>query len=187
MTREGDATRARLISAAKRLVQAQGYHGVGVAAILEAAEAPRSSFYHHFPGGKPELVGAAVQSLAAEITARFDAALAKGLPPDQYLARLCADTQAWLIRNNWQEGALLSVLSAAPVEDLREVAVEAQQSIADGFARYLNAFEVGEADRVAVVVLAALDGAVQAARVSRDGAPLQAVSVVLGPLLQVER
>lgn len=38
----------RLLSAGLTLLLEQGYYGVGVQAILDAAQAPKGSFYHHF-------------------------------------------------------------------------------------------------------------------------------------------
>jgi len=38
----------RLLDAGLTLLLEQGYYGVGVQAILDAAQAPKGSFYHHF-------------------------------------------------------------------------------------------------------------------------------------------
>jgi TetR/AcrR family transcriptional regulator, lmrAB and yxaGH operons repressor len=57
-------TRARILSAALRLFRKRGYHGAGLNDILDLANAPKGSLYHHFPGGKEE-IGVAV---VAEIT-----------------------------------------------------------------------------------------------------------------------
>ena len=42
------ATRERLLDAGLELLLQRGYHGVGVQAVLDAAQAPKGSFYHHF-------------------------------------------------------------------------------------------------------------------------------------------
>jgi TetR/AcrR family transcriptional regulator, lmrAB and yxaGH operons repressor len=57
-------TRTRILSAALRLFRKRGYHGAGLNDILELANAPKGSLYHHFPNGKEE-IGVAV---VAEIT-----------------------------------------------------------------------------------------------------------------------
>ena len=61
------ATRERLIVTAAALFQQRGYHAIGVAEILNEAQIPRGSLYHHFPGGKANLALAAVEWLTAEI------------------------------------------------------------------------------------------------------------------------
>jgi TetR/AcrR family transcriptional regulator, lmrAB and yxaGH operons repressor len=52
-------TRERLLVAAQRLFRKRGYHATGLSDILEAAQAPKGSLYHHFPGGK-EAIGVCV-------------------------------------------------------------------------------------------------------------------------------
>lgn len=52
-------TRERLLTAAQRLFRKRGYHATGLNDILEAAQAPKGSLYHHFPGGK-EAIGVCV-------------------------------------------------------------------------------------------------------------------------------
>ena len=44
----GAATRARIVAAATELFSTRGYHGTGVAELLEVAQVSRGSFYHHF-------------------------------------------------------------------------------------------------------------------------------------------
>ncbi len=52
-------TKDRLIRTAADLFRNRGYHGVGLAELLAAAEAPKGSLYHHFPDGKSDLALAA--------------------------------------------------------------------------------------------------------------------------------
>ena len=54
MPRRSDA-KNKMIKTALLLFREKGYHGVGLAEILEQSGAPKGSFYHHFPGGKQEL------------------------------------------------------------------------------------------------------------------------------------
>lgn len=44
---------------ASDLVRRKGYDGVGLTEILDEANLPKGSLYHHFPGGKAELAEAA--------------------------------------------------------------------------------------------------------------------------------
>lgn len=53
------STRERLVMSAAAIFRQKGYHGTGLAEILEAAKAPKGSLYHHFPDGKPDLALAA--------------------------------------------------------------------------------------------------------------------------------
>lgn len=60
----GDS-RARMIDSAVALLATRGLQATSFSEVLEHSGAPRGSVYHHFPGGKDELVGAAVD-LAGE-------------------------------------------------------------------------------------------------------------------------
>jgi len=59
MTKRPLPTKDRLIQAAADLFRRRGYHGVGLAELLTAADAPKGSLYHHFPNGKSDLALAA--------------------------------------------------------------------------------------------------------------------------------
>src|SRR6478752_5058611 len=52
--------RAEMVAGAARLLASKGLEGTSFAEVLAAVGAPRGSTYHHFPGGKTELVGAAL-------------------------------------------------------------------------------------------------------------------------------
>src|ERR1700728_5332787 len=59
------AVRTRMVEGAVRLLATKGVEGTSFAEVLEASGSPRGSVYHHFPGGKPELLHAALD-LASE-------------------------------------------------------------------------------------------------------------------------
>ena len=58
----GTSTRERIVDASAILLRRQGYAATGVKQIVAEAEAPFSSLYHFFPGGKDELTAAAIRS-----------------------------------------------------------------------------------------------------------------------------
>ncbi|MDH3649932.1 MAG: TetR/AcrR family transcriptional regulator [Saprospiraceae bacterium] len=57
-------TRTKLVEHATECLQAKGYFGAGIREILEGAEVPKGSLYHHFPMGKDDLV---IEAIEAEI------------------------------------------------------------------------------------------------------------------------
>src|SRR6202050_5068181 len=54
-------TRDRIVDASAELFRLQGYNGTGVKQIVEAAQAPFGSVYHHFPGGKEQIGAEAIR------------------------------------------------------------------------------------------------------------------------------
>ncbi|WP_411889752.1 TetR/AcrR family transcriptional regulator [Yoonia sp. SDW83-1] len=65
-------TRTKLALKAGLLFQQKGYHGVGVAEILQEAGVPKGSLYHHFPNGKADLALAAADIASTEMLRIID-------------------------------------------------------------------------------------------------------------------
>jgi len=57
--------RARMVAGAVRLLATRGLEGTSFAEVLTLTDAPRGSVYHHFPGGKSELVHAGLDLAAS--------------------------------------------------------------------------------------------------------------------------
>ncbi len=64
------ATRKALADAARGLFAERGYDGVGAEEIVRAAGLTRGALYHHFPGGKRDLLEAVYEAVEAESTER---------------------------------------------------------------------------------------------------------------------
>jgi AcrR family transcriptional regulator len=59
--------RQRMIERTAVLLAKKGLQGTSFSEVLEASGAPRGSLYHHFPGGKDELVLAALSNAGDQI------------------------------------------------------------------------------------------------------------------------
>ena len=82
--RVGD-TRTRIVATAVTLLGRRGTAGTTIEAVLARSGAPRGSVYHHFPGGRDEIVTDAVPFAGEEVAGFID----RDIGP----ARRCAD---WL-------------------------------------------------------------------------------------------
>jgi TetR/AcrR family transcriptional regulator, lmrAB and yxaGH operons repressor len=58
--------RRNMVLAALYLIAEKGVPGTSIAEILERSGAPRGSVYHHFPGGKDEIVRAAMEYMSTD-------------------------------------------------------------------------------------------------------------------------
>ena len=74
MPKDGTATRERILDAAEVLVIEHGFAATSVDRVLEAAEASKGAFFHHFPT-KSDLGRALVERYAAADVANLQAAL----------------------------------------------------------------------------------------------------------------
>src|SRR5215831_3855797 len=81
MAMAGD-TRERMIEAAVHALQRDGVEGMSFTEVLRESGAARGAIYHHFPGGKSQLVaeaatdnGTEVRALLAQLPAESPAAV----------------------------------------------------------------------------------------------------------------
>ncbi|UAJ79363.1 TetR/AcrR family transcriptional regulator [Leifsonia sp. ZF2019] len=176
--------RSRMVDGAIRLLATRGLAGTSFSEVLEATGAPRGSIYHHFPGGKDELIGAAVDRSAQNAVALLDQRA--GEPADR-VAELFLD--AWrllLTRSGFEAGcALVAVTVDADTEALRERAAEAfsvwRAHLAALLAR--GGLREDSARRTATLLLAAAEGGVILSRAARELEPFDTVAAAL--LVQV--
>jgi len=167
-------TRGRIVAQAARLFREQGVTGTGVLAVLAAAGAPRGSLYHHFPGGKEQLVVEALRFEADRVTADVRALMATR-PDEATAVRAFAEALAVsLERSGFRLGCPVSTAAlelSSQSEAVREVCAQTYadwQGLIAAHAVTVGYDEPAARAR-AELVLAALEGAMLLARAARDG------------------
>ena len=186
----GLGPRERMVRAAARLIRSQGVSGTGMRAVVAAADAPRGSLQHYFPGGKDQLVSEALLGmgdLAGRAVARVLERLVSPTPADLFAGIVDRWRQEFLTRG-FDAGCPLVAAAAdtaASSDRLRAVVAEAFAAWEEPLAAALvvTGVEARRAPALATVLIAALEGAIVLARVRRQVAPLDAVVGELTPLL----
>jgi len=181
--------RQPIVDAAVTLFRRQGYAGTGLNDIVDASGAPKGSLYHYFPAGKASIAVAAVEEAGRRV-ARTMETLARETASSGELLRAHARLLAgWMRQSGFRDGCPITtvVLELAPkdrgvTEAGRNaygarIAVMQAKLVADGFAP-------ARADRLAVLCVSTLQGALIQARVERDGAPLTVAAEELAKLLE---
>src|SRR5213082_3075466 len=84
--------RERMIRSAAVLFREHGVEGTSFSDVLAHSGAPRGSIYHHFPGGKAQLIEEATR-YAGEFTA---SGLATALWQEDPIAAVSALSRSWL-------------------------------------------------------------------------------------------
>ena len=79
-------TRDRMLDSTVTLMQQRGANAVTVDAVLAHSGAPRGSVYHHFPGGRDEMILAAVTRAGDNISAMLSRSVADGDAADAVTA-----------------------------------------------------------------------------------------------------
>ncbi|MFC7976162.1 TetR/AcrR family transcriptional regulator [Streptomyces cinereoruber] len=171
------STRDRIVVAASRLLQRQGYVGTGIKQIAQEARATLGSVYHFFPGGKEAVAVAAIEHGAGEFAALLREALDGDDDPAEAVAACARQLAHELRESGWTDGC---PVTAAALETLGADS-EIQRACADalrGWERLVHdkllrcGFPAPDARELATTVVSALEGAEVAAQVGRSKEPL---------------
>ena len=68
-------TKESIISSASSLIRIKGYFGTGINDITNRSKIPKGSIYHHFPGGKDEIIESALEDAAIDMAYSFKNAM----------------------------------------------------------------------------------------------------------------
>ncbi|GAA4603605.1 TetR/AcrR family transcriptional regulator [Actinoallomurus liliacearum] len=180
MAAKGDETRARMIEATRTLTEAKGYHGTGLNEVLALSGAPRGSLYHHFPGGKDQLVGEALTGAGREVDGLL-ADLAEEAADVPALVHALLDALAErMTASGFAKGCPVATVAlevASSNDALQQITAEVyggwQRRLADRL--HADGREAAEADDVATTVLALIEGALVLARAQRSREPIDRV------------
>jgi AcrR family transcriptional regulator len=173
-----------MVEGAVRLLATKGVEGTSFAEVLEATDSPRGSVYHHFPGGKPELLHAALDLASERGLAAMEAT--RGQPAAVVIERFLALWRDLLDHSRLTAGcAVVAVTVAADDEGLLNHA----GTIFRNWTELLTGLcEAGGLDSraarsLAVTVIAATEGAVAICRAERSVEPFEEVHKVLSSLV----
>jgi len=176
-------TRSRMIRGATRMVGTRGAAATSLRELAREAGVPFGSTYHHFPGGKHELVTEAVRAQGAHVDHLIDRARTEG--PAAALAALTDEWRRVLGRSDFRMGCAVFAVATEDDVDLRATASRVFHSWAQRLAEVLVEYGVSpdRAPGLARTVVAAVEGAVALCRAERSLAPLEEVAIELGHLI----
>ncbi|MDI5970760.1 TetR/AcrR family transcriptional regulator [Streptomyces sp. SL13] len=172
--------RRQMIEGAVQLLARRGLQGTSFSEVLELTGAPRGSVYHHFPGGKDELVGAAVDTAVAQVVAFLDRK--EGAPAVEVAEHFFAAWRLLLTRSGFQAGcALVAVAVATDSQELLDRTAAAFDAWRLRLAELLErgGLPPAAATSFAAVLLAASEGAVVICRARRSLEPFEKVTAHL--------
>ncbi len=184
-------TRGRLIAAAAKLFQEKGYAATGLSEILAASGAPKGSLYHFFPGGKADLAAAAMAAAGAAMVAELHRCMARTKTAAQAVEAYAAQLAVWLEQSEFRRGCPVATvaLEEAPGDTAvalaaRDALMGAQAALAD----FLAQQGLGEtpAQRLAAHTMAALEGALILARITKDAGPVRSAGRQVAALIEAE-
>jgi TetR/AcrR family transcriptional repressor of lmrAB and yxaGH operons len=166
----GGPVRDRMVGGATVLLATKGIEGTTFAKVLEATDSPRGSVYHHFPGGKPELIHAALDLASSRGLAAMEAT--RGRPASLVVQRFLELWRSLLDRSHLTAGcAVLAVTVATDDDELLDHA----GSIFRSWTELLTQLCVAGG----VPLDSATEGAVALCRAERSRQPFDDIEAVL--------
>lgn len=162
-------TRQRMIDGARLLLAEKGLQETSFSTVLARTGAPRGSIYHHFPGGKDELIAEAVDAAGAFPFDRLEPL--DGRPATEVVATFLGLWRAVLEHAGFRMGcSVLAVTVATESTALLDRAAGVFRGWRAQLARLLEhgGWPAEDAERFAATLIAATEGAVAIARAERS-------------------
>jgi TetR/AcrR family transcriptional repressor of lmrAB and yxaGH operons len=176
-------TRTRMVRGAARMVGTHGAGGTSLRELAREAGVPLGSTYHHFPGGKQQLVEEAVRSTGKHIARIIESARQDGT--GDALDVLTAEWRVVLEGSDFRTGCPVLAVATEDDADLRALATEIFASWQEQLASVLTDAGVPatRAPRLARMIVGALEGAIALCRAEHSIAPLEEVTAELRTLV----
>ena len=181
--------RQPIVNAAVGLFRRQGYAGTSLNDIMDASGAPKGSLYHYFPSGKTSIAVAAVEEAGRRVAATI-AKLAEECRSSGDLLRAHGQLLAgWMSNSRFKNGCPITTVLLELSPGDRAVAEAGRKAYAERL-RILtgklidDGFSNRRAERLAVLCVSALQGALIQARVEQSSAPIRTTADELARLLE---
>ncbi|WP_346773112.1 TetR/AcrR family transcriptional regulator [Rhodococcoides fascians] len=179
-------TRQKMLYSAVELLRERGAAGLTVDGILERSGAPRGSVYHHFPGGRAEIVSEALMLAGDAIGTMVERSATLGAMDG--VRNFAAFWIEILVESDFEAGCPVVSLAVGGASDDKDL----QPSITGIFARWHRALTTAMVNdgideprsiRLSTMVIAAVEGAVILCRTHRSAAPIDEVIAELEVLI----
>lgn len=180
-------SRQRMVRSTVELLREHGANATSIDRVLAHSGAPRGSVYHHFPGGRTQLIEEAVALAGSTMSGVIDSAIQAEDPVDAidtFFAHWCSQ----LTENTFRTGCPIVAVAVETNDDAPQLA----HAAGEVFAGWQGAFEAlfrrhglpEERSRsLAGLIVAAEEGAVVMCRAQQSTAPMKAVAEEVRSLL----
>jgi TetR/AcrR family transcriptional regulator, lmrAB and yxaGH operons repressor len=167
----------RMVESAIRLLAQRGFQATSFAALLEESKAPRGSIYYHFPGGKNQVIAAAIDLAGSRAVALVEAL--RGMSAVEIIAAFVGAWRSVLEVSDF--GAGCSALAVTVSADEPELIDRVGEVFRSWRAKIADVFESSglgpqQAAALGTTMLAACEGAVVLCRAERSFEPLDVVA-----------
>lgn len=169
--------REQMVASAVDLLARRGLQATSFSEVLEHSGAPRGSVYHHFPQGKGQMIGSALDAAGGRAIELLDRKA--GAPAEEIATWFLHIWREVLIRGQFEAGcAVLAVAVAADSPELLEQTAHVFRTWRRRLADLLEqgGLKADDAQRFAAVLVASSEGAVVLARAEQGLEPFDLVA-----------
>ena len=169
--------RERMVASAVDLLARRGLQATSFSEVLDHSGAPRGSVYHHFPGGKDQMIAAALDTAGERAIDLLDRKA--GAPAEEVTDWFLHIWREVLIRGRFEAGcAVLAVAVAADSPELLDQTAHVFRSWRRRLAELLEqgGLRAQDAQRFAAMLVASSEGAVVLARAEQSLEPFDLVA-----------
>jgi len=169
--------RERMVASAVSLLARRGLQSTSFSEVLEDSGAPRGSVYHHFPRGKDQMIGSALDAAGDRAIELLDRKA--GAPAEEITTWFLHIWREVLIRGRFEAGcAVLAVAVAADSPELLNQTARVFRTWRRRLAELLDqgGLQAADAARFAAVLVASSEGAVVLARAEQSLEPFDLVA-----------
>ncbi len=157
--------------------------------IVALSGAPKGSLYHYFPDGKLSIAEAAVRQGGENVATTLRQLAKSNKSPGKLVRDYAKLLGKWMAKSRFRDGSSVSsVLQETAPED-KKVTAAGLEVFASWRAPIMQQLEEagvgrGRSERLATLVIAAIEGSLVQARVEQSANPIKAVAQELEELLK---
>ncbi|MBV9091165.1 MAG: TetR/AcrR family transcriptional regulator [Mycobacteriaceae bacterium] len=179
-----------MLTSAVEVLRERGAAGVTIDEVLARSKAPRGSVYHHFPGGRSQILIEALRYAGDSMTSAIDNAASAG--PMVLLHQFVDSWEEVLRESDFAAGCPVVAAAISTTEEDPRLSADASEIFSRWRAALARSFEADgfgadDAAALAIATIAALEGAVVLCRSLRSAQPLREVTDQLEFLIDAKR
>ena len=169
--------RQKMVDGASEVLARRGLHATAFSEVLALTGTSRGSIYHHFPGGKAELIEAVLDHCSARVDEQLQAL--HGQPAEAVVRGALAIWRGMLVRNDCESGCAVAAVTVAA--DSSRLLQDCRQAFEQWTTTLASALQAGglapaPARAMATLLIAGVQGALLLSRAQGDLAPYDAVA-----------
>lgn len=183
------SSRDRLIQVTARLIREKGMAATGISEIITEAGLPKGSMYHYFPGGKEELIKAALHSYKDWLAKGFKARMKGSSTPAEGLCGIVDFFIHDLTSSQFVAGcpvATVALESAGTLPGVSEGVKEVMDHWIASLMSYLKYKGMAGNRSTAEDFITHLEGALVMARIYQSAGPLERLKCKITAILKNE-